>query len=91
MKLEELIKEYIISYLEYYKKGTTVEDYKTVEEFNKEWAAAREEVLKVYDEAYFRENVIYAFGIEKLVELADLTVKRGPKFTPEQYTPFKLV
>ena len=80
-ELEKLIKEYIISYLEYYEKGTTVEDYKSVEEFNSAWAAAREEVLKVYDENYFRENVLYNFGIEKLVSLADVKISRGPVTT----------
>ena len=47
-------------------------------------------ILKVYDENYFRENVIYNFGIEKIVGLADVKITRGPAFTSEQYTPIKL-
>ena len=86
-----LIDEYIVSYLSYYGKGTTPEDYSSIEAYNKAWADAKAGVLEVYDEEYMRDNAIFNVGIERLSALADKTVTRGPAFTPEQYTTFPLV
>ena len=83
---DDVLNEYLDSYLNSLK--IYPENYEKYEDYLKVREEKLPSVLAVYDEAYMRENVIYLYGIEKIVDLATVEITRSesiPDYGPLEF------
>lgn len=83
---DDVLNEYLDSYLSSLK--IYPENYEKYEDYLKVREEKLPSVLAVYDEAYMRENVIYLYGIEKIVDLATVEITRSesiPDYVPLEF------
>lgn len=83
---KKLYNETVEEYLDMYLNSLKIypENYEKYEDYLKVRNEKRPEVLKVYNEEYMRENVLYVYGIEKMIALAKVEITNGA--TIEGYT-----
>ena len=68
---DKLVSDILDYYL--YSQGVTEDNYDTVEEYNEAVASYRKTVIEAYGDQYFEDNVIYEYGIAKILAMADVT------------------
>ena len=65
--VDEILEEYL------YSQGITESTFDTLEEYEAERASSRTAIIEAYGAQYFDDNVIYEYGMDKILDLASVT------------------